>query len=67
MSDYAQQRDYRIRQNVQLALVRDHRRRNAQGHRIDCVCRECFEAWQRTQKVATEAFEQALHLLWGDS
>lgn len=65
--NYDSERDLRVGQNLDLAAVRDRRvGRNARGHRLDCICCECFEDWRVTWKRASEAFENAMALLRGD-
>lgn len=63
----AADREYEERQAEHRRLVAARavapQQRNAQGHRDDCVCGGCFEAWLRDRAVARAAFRRAMYLL----
>jgi len=64
-------REEQIRQRAETtATLRDMRRmasqqENEHGHRHDCVCATCFEAWRVQYRAGLYALGRAVRMLHG--
>lgn len=59
--EYQERRAERAR--LDLARAAQPHDLNPQGHRSDCVCRRCFEAWMSRRRAALVERSRAVALL----